>query len=134
MFISITSLFWEIILLWFSGNIFWSLELGLFTFFYSHYYYTRSFYSIPDFLDILLQNFFRFNIFWLMYWFILLYLPCLWFSLPRIVFCWWCLCLLFLFSSLDFHLQYWLSLCFRHCFCFHFRVLNSFIHFICLIV
>ena len=69
---------------------------------------------------------FRFNILWLMYQFFLLYILYLSFSLPPPVFCWWCLNLLFLFSSLGFLSTEFPQFAFSFYFCLHSQVLHSF--------
>ena len=63
----------------------------------------------------------------------LLYLWCLSFSLLSLVFCWWCLWLVILFSRFSFS-RVGSLFCFLYFFYFHFLVLNSFIYFLHLFV
>ena len=91
----------EVLFYDFGKNNFELLELGLFTF-HSYYSWVRSFHTIPDFLDFFCHKCLDITFSLTDYQLLLLYPLHMRFSLPSLIFCWWCLHPLFLFSYLGF--------------------------------
>lgn len=112
----------------FTENILWAFEVGLFTLFHFYYYQVQSFHIVPDFLNDLCQEPFKFNIFFNKY------IHFFYVSLmPEIISYNSGILQVILVSAVyahpDFSFLDFLPFVFHFCFYFHFQVINMYIPF-----